>query len=135
MTNEAPMPRHGPPVAAFASVDPASLWQWGPGNGATARIKVNGTNKSTDVTLKRGVIADSGIATWLAGVRNGRKVADLRDLTLAQYDPVGRMVRAVELVGCAVSQVYPPPRLRNAAAAAVTTVALAVQSYRANASR
>ena len=34
--------------------------------------KITGMNKSTDVTMKRGVIADQGFSDWLNDVRDGK---------------------------------------------------------------
>src|SRR5437762_2740410 len=35
-------------------------------------LKITGMNKSTDVTLKRGVIGDPGLFDWLNRIRGGR---------------------------------------------------------------
>ena len=34
--------------------------------------KITGMNKSTDVTLKRGVVSAPGFTDWLNGIRNGK---------------------------------------------------------------
>jgi phage tail-like protein len=43
-------------------------------------IKVNGTNKVPDVTLKRGVIGRTDLYTWLNNVRNG--MLDFKTVTI-----------------------------------------------------
>lgn len=46
--------------------------EYRPGNHAfNSTMKVNGTHKVTDITLKRGVIGSPELYTWLNDVRNG----------------------------------------------------------------
>ncbi len=70
--------------------------------------KITGINKSTDITMKRGVVADQGFTDWLNEVRDGksksRKVVvtvpkrgpgtsamrwKLRDVSIKKYDRAG----------------------------------------------
>jgi phage tail-like protein len=44
-------------------------------------IKITGLNKSTDVTLKRGIIGSLNLYTWLNDIRNGNQNA-LRTVTI-----------------------------------------------------
>jgi phage tail-like protein len=44
-------------------------------------IKITGMNKSTDVTLKRGVIGSLDLYSWLDDIRNGNE-ASLRNITI-----------------------------------------------------
>jgi phage tail-like protein len=43
--------------------------------------KITGLNKSTDVTLKRGVIGSLKLSNWLNDIRNGNQAA-IRDVTI-----------------------------------------------------
>jgi len=43
--------------------------------------KITGLNKSTDVTLKRGVIGSMNLFNWLNDIRNGKQAAT-RDITI-----------------------------------------------------
>jgi phage tail-like protein len=43
-------------------------------------VKITGLNKTTDVTLKRGVIASLHLPSWLDNIRNG--INDLRTVTI-----------------------------------------------------
>jgi phage tail-like protein len=43
--------------------------------------KITGLNKSTDVTLKRGVIGSLNLFNWLNDIRNGNQAA-IRDVTI-----------------------------------------------------
>jgi phage tail-like protein len=47
--------------------------------------KITGINKSTDVTLKRGVIAAAALQEWLDQIRHGHQKAK-RTLTIRQQD-------------------------------------------------
>ena len=81
----------GRTVGAFNALTPAHV------------LKITGMNKSTDVTLKRGVIGDPGLFDWLNRVRGGRaKADDRRDLTVEQYDETGRKMRGVRMLRCRV---------------------------------
>src|SRR4030067_458755 len=48
-------------------------------------MKITGLNKSTDVTLKRGVIGSLNLYKWLDDIRNGNQNA-LRDVTIMLQD-------------------------------------------------
>ena len=80
----------GRAVGAFNALTPAHV------------LKITGMNKSTDVTLKRGVIGDPGLFDWLNSVRGGRTKKDRRDLTVEQYDETGCKRRSVTLLSCRV---------------------------------
>jgi phage tail-like protein len=43
--------------------------------------KITGLNKSTDITLKRGVIGSMNLFNWLNDIRNGKQAAT-RDITI-----------------------------------------------------
>jgi phage tail-like protein len=47
--------------------------------------KITGLNKSTDVTMKRGVIAAAALQDWLDQIRHGHQRAN-RTLTIRQQD-------------------------------------------------
>src|SRR5215470_2968574 len=44
--------------------------------------KVTGLNKSTDVTLKRGVVGSDNLYAWLNDIRNGNTTDALRTVTI-----------------------------------------------------
>src|SRR5437016_7105475 len=44
--------------------------------------KITGMNKSTDVTLKRGVIGSLDLYQWLNQIRNGDQINGLRNVTI-----------------------------------------------------
>lgn len=45
-------------------------------------MKITGMNKSTDVTMKRGVIGSLDLYQWLNDIRNGDQVNGLRNVTI-----------------------------------------------------
>jgi phage tail-like protein len=45
-------------------------------------MKITGMNKSTDVTMKRGVIGSLDLYQWLNDIRNGDQVNGLRNVTV-----------------------------------------------------
>ena len=45
-------------------------------------MKITGMNKSTDVTMKRGVIGSLDLYRWLNDIRNGDQVNGLRNVTI-----------------------------------------------------
>jgi len=47
--------------------------------------KIKGLNKSTDITLKRGVIASGALEDWLDQIRQGHQSAE-RTVTITQQD-------------------------------------------------
>ena len=52
------------------------------GNAAENSVmKITGMNKSTDVTLKRGIIGSLNLYSWLDDIRNGNQAA-MRDVTI-----------------------------------------------------
>lgn len=52
------------------------------GNAAENSVmKITGMNKSTDVTLKRGIIGSLNLYNWLDDIRNGNQAA-MRDVTI-----------------------------------------------------
>lgn len=53
--------------------------------------KIKGLNKSTDVTLKRGVIGAAALQEWLDQIRHGHQKAK-RTLTIRQQDEKRRTV-------------------------------------------
>ena len=57
-------------------------------------MKITGMNKSTDVTLKRGVIGSLNLYNWLDQIRNGDQNA-MRTVTVhaAERGPHGRRCR------------------------------------------
>ncbi len=58
--------------------------------------KITGMNKSTDVTLKRGVVDSSGINEWLSQVRAARALAS-RDVIVTLRDKTGSQVQSWKL--------------------------------------
>jgi phage tail-like protein len=58
--------------------------------------KITGMNKSTDVTLKRGVVDSSGINDWLSQVRAARALA-ARDVIITLRDKTGNPVQSWKL--------------------------------------
>lgn len=48
--------------------------------------KITGLNKSTDVTLKRGVIGSLNLYNWLDQIRNGDQKKALRTVTISLQD-------------------------------------------------
>ena len=49
--------------------------------------KITGMNKSTDVTMKRGVVADQGFTDWLNEVRDGKKKSRKVVVTVPKRGP------------------------------------------------
>lgn len=47
-------------------------------SGSSATQKIQGINKNTDITLKRGVVDDTGLEAWLASVRSSHVRKDMR---------------------------------------------------------
>jgi phage tail-like protein len=113
-------PTHGPvapsTLAQPARLDPYKAFRFGLrwegrevaglSEKAPANVqKITGMNKSTDVTLKRGVIADPGFEDWLKGV-SGQSQGDptanpvRKDVELDRYDEAGRLVAHTLLRRC-----------------------------------
>src|SRR5512132_104826 len=59
--------------------------------------KITGLNKSTDVTLKRGVIAAGALQNWLDQIRHGHQRAT-RTLTIRQQDEERKTVVTWKLI-------------------------------------
>ena len=59
--------------------------------------KITGLNKSTDVTLKRGVIAAAALQDWLDEIRGDRQGAN-RTLTIRQQDEEHQTVHTWKLL-------------------------------------
>ena len=49
--------------------------------------KITGMNKSTDVTMKRGVVADQGFSDWLNEVRDGKSKSRKLVVTVPKRGP------------------------------------------------
>lgn len=49
--------------------------------------KITGLNKSTDVTMKRGVVADQGFSDWLNEVRDGKSKSRKVVVTVPKRGP------------------------------------------------
>ena len=49
--------------------------------------KITGINKSTDVTMKRGVVADQGFSDWLNEVRDGKSKSRKLVVTVPKRGP------------------------------------------------
>jgi len=62
-----------------------------------SHVKINGLNKATDVTLKRGVISSSALQDWLDQIRNGRQGAD-RTVTIMMQNEAHKIVRTWKLL-------------------------------------
>ena len=58
--------------------------------------KIKGLNKSTDVTLKRGLIASAALRDWLDQVRDGQPGAE-RTLTITQQNEDHKTVQTWKL--------------------------------------
>jgi phage tail-like protein len=74
------------PEAGFQEVSgvgmDVTVSEYRPGNSKENSVmKITGLNKSTDVTLKRGVIGSLSLYNWLHQIRNGDQAA-LRTVTL-----------------------------------------------------
>ena len=50
-------------------------------------VKITGMNKNTDVTMKRGVVADQGFSDWLNDVRDGKSKSRKVVLTVPKRGP------------------------------------------------
>jgi phage tail-like protein len=50
-------------------------------------VKITGLNKSTDVTMKRGVVADQGFRDWLNEVRDGKSKSRKVVVTVPKRGP------------------------------------------------
>jgi phage tail-like protein len=78
------------PEAGFQEVSgigmEVTVSEYRPGNSLeNSVVKITGLNKSTDVTLKRGVIGSLSLYNWLHQIRNGDPAA-LRTVTLQLQD-------------------------------------------------
>jgi phage tail-like protein len=66
-------------------------------SGLTSHVqKITGMNKSTDVTLKRGVVDSSGISDWLAQAR-ATQTAGYREVIITLRDETGHPARSWKL--------------------------------------
>src|SRR5215831_8881205 len=70
--------------------------------------KITGLNKSTDVTLKRGVIGASALQNWLNQIEKGPKQAQ-RTVEVARQDEPHRIVRTWTLLGARIIKHVGPP--------------------------
>lgn len=59
--------------------------------------KIKGLNKSTDITLKRGVIASAAFQDWLDSIRYGHQIAT-RTLTIVQQNEEHKLVATWKLM-------------------------------------
>jgi phage tail-like protein len=93
-------------------------------------MKINGAAKYGDVTLKRGVIGEDSLYTWLDQIRNGEQEAALRtvriDLLAENGDPAA--VQSWVLKGARITK-YTGPTLngKTATDVAVEEIVLAVE--------
>ena len=62
-----------------------------------SHVKITGLNKSTDVTLKRGVIAAPALQNWLDQIRDGHKHAD-RTVTIMMQNEEHKIVQKWKLL-------------------------------------
>ena len=70
--------------------------------------KITGLNKSTDVTLKRGVIGASTLQDWLSQIKKAPKEAQ-RTVEVAQQDEQHRIVHRWTLSGAQIIKHTGPP--------------------------
>jgi phage tail-like protein len=80
--------------------------------------KITGLNKTTDITLKRGVIGDSAFSKWINRASTDT-VKDARvsrkNLTLELRDEAGQKISSWKLGNCHVSSFKPLPSLNDKA--------------------
>lgn len=65
--------------------------------------KITGINKSTDVTLKRGVVSASDLQNWLDQIRKGDRKAG-RTVTIVQQDEEHKIVQTWKLLRARVTR-------------------------------
>ena len=70
--------------------------------------KITGLNKSTDVTMKRGVISSSALEDWLNKIRKAPKRAR-RTVTIALQNEQHRIERSWILKGASITKQSGPP--------------------------
>ena len=56
-------------------------------------VKITGLNKNTDVTMKRGVVADQGFSDWLSELRDGKKKSRKVVVTVPKRGPGASAMR------------------------------------------
>lgn len=69
----------------------------GPHGGFQEISRITGVNKSTDVTLKRGVIASGALQDWLDQIRRGHQRAN-RTFSITQQDEEHKTVHTWKLL-------------------------------------
>jgi phage tail-like protein len=70
--------------------------------------KITGLNKSTDVTMKRGVISSSALEDWLNQIRKAPRRAR-RTVTVSLQDEQHRTERSWTLKGASITKPSGPP--------------------------
>jgi phage tail-like protein len=75
------------PQAGFQEISgigmEVTVAEYRPGNHKeNSTMKITGMNKSTDVTLKRGVIGSLDLYQWLDAIRNGDQINGMRNVTI-----------------------------------------------------
>jgi phage tail-like protein len=104
---------HGRVVAGASSVngldsDTADVAEYRAGDDHSGVLKIPGTRKFGDVTLKRGVVQDSDFWNWLKNARgNGKR----KDLTIVLRDEAGHLKGRYVLHRSWVSKIQAPPHL------------------------
>jgi len=95
--------------------------------------KITGMNKSTDITLKRGVIGDSGFSDWIKQVSAGTARLKRKNLILELHDEIGNKTSSWTLGNCRVSSFKPLPSLdKKAGTIAIETLVIQSESLKLN---
>jgi phage tail-like protein len=90
-------------------------------------------NKSTDITLKRGVIGDSGFSDWIKQVSAGTARLQRKNLILELHDEIGNKTSSWTLGNCRVSSFKPLPSLdKKAGTIAIETLVIQSESLKLN---
>jgi phage tail-like protein len=89
--------------------------------------KVTGVYKVPDVTLKRGLMGDDTLYTWLDQVRKGAQIAALRTVTIELLSEEGEPAQVWILTGARPIKYTGPALSGKATDVAITELVLAVE--------
>ena len=92
--------------------------------------KITGIYKVPDVTLKRGVMGDDTLYTWLDEVRNGKQAEALRTVTIELLSEDGEPAQVWKLKGARPIKYTGPALSGKATDVAIEELVLAVRGHR-----
>lgn len=89
--------------------------------------KITGVYKVPDITLKRGVMGDDTLWTWLEEVRSGKQADSLRSVTIELLSEEGDPVQSWQLKGARPMKYTGPALSGKATDVAVDELVLAIE--------